>query len=72
MSAANLVIISSMFRGFFVGLLVIVSAVAVLAEENSIVAPETARPASSTAPPGTARDGQHDFDWEFGKWHTHL
>src|SRR5882757_3599031 len=17
-------------------------------------------------------DGQHDFDWEFGKWHTHL
>jgi hypothetical protein len=20
----------------------------------------------------TAQDGQHDFDWEFGKWHTHL
>ena len=18
------------------------------------------------------RDGRHDFDWEFGKWHTHL
>ena len=20
----------------------------------------------------TAQNGQHDFDWEFGKWHTHL
>src|SRR5207244_6965089 len=20
----------------------------------------------------TAQDGQHDFDWEFGNWHTHL
>ena len=40
---------------------------------------QTARPASSTAPPASppagpasARDGQHYFDWEFGKWHTHL
>jgi hypothetical protein len=40
-----------MIRGFL-GLLLIVSAVAALAQENS--------------------DGQHDFDWEFGNWHTHL
>jgi hypothetical protein len=40
-----------MIRGFL-GLLLIVSAVATFAQENP--------------------DGQHDFDWEFGKWHTHL
>ena len=40
-----------MIRGFL-GLLLIVSAVVALAQENS--------------------DGQHDFDWEFGNWHTHL
>jgi len=46
-----------MIRGFFsLGLLLIVSAVAALAQEKS----------------GTTRDGQHDFDWEFGTWHTHL
>ena len=33
---------------------------------------QTARPTSSTAPPASALDGQHDFDWEFGNWHTHL
>jgi hypothetical protein len=65
-------------RFFSLGLLLIVSAIAALAAENS-AAPETARSASSTAPPASltarpasARDGQHDFDWEFGKWHTHL
>ena len=68
---------TKMIRGFL-RLLLIVSAVAALAAENSAV-PETARPASSTAPPASltarpasVRDGQHDFDWEFGKWHTHL
>ena len=35
-----------------------------LAQENS-AAVETARPAS-------VRDGQRDFDWEFGKCHTQL
>ena len=52
-----------MIRGFL-GLLLIVSAVAALAQ-NASAAAETARPAS-------VRDGQHDFDWEFGNWHTHL
>jgi hypothetical protein len=52
-----------MIRGFL-GLLLIVGAVAALAQENSAAA-QTARPA-------TARDAQHDFDWEFGNWHTHL
>src|SRR5205809_7677301 len=36
----------------FLGLLLILSAVAALAQDKS--------------------DGQHDFDWEFGNWHTHL
>src|SRR5437773_3604427 len=57
-----------MIRGFL-GLLLIVSAVAALAQEKTA---QTARPASSTAPAASARDGQHDFDWEFGTWHTHL
>src|SRR5438552_2769337 len=35
-------------------------------------ASSTASPASSTARPASVRDGQHDFDWEFGNWHTHL
>src|SRR5512132_1244239 len=43
-------------RPFHLGLLLIVSAVTALAQENA----------------ATARDGQHDFDWEFGNWHTHL
>jgi hypothetical protein len=77
-----------MIRGFL-GLLLIVGAVAALAQENSAAAAatdakqrpgfQTARPASSTAPPASltarpasVRDGQHDFDWEFGNWHTHL
>jgi hypothetical protein len=58
-------------RSFNLGLLLIVSAAAALAQENSAAA-ETARPASPTAPSASARDGQRDFDWEFGKWHTHL
>src|SRR4030095_5283011 len=61
-----------MIRGFFsLGLLVIVSAAAAVAQDAPAAA-ETARPASSNAPPASARDGQHDFDWECGKWHTHL
>src|SRR2546430_12222702 len=40
----------------FLGLLLIMSAVTALAQGNS----------------ATSRDGQHDFDWEFGNWHTHL
>jgi hypothetical protein len=66
-----------MIRGFFrFGLLLIVSAVAGLARENSAAAAATdakqppafqnSRPTSSTATPASA------FDWEFGKWHTHL
>jgi hypothetical protein len=27
---------------------------------------------ASTTPPNAARDAQHDFDLEFGKWETHL
>ena len=44
------------------------------AQPASSIAPPaslTARPAS-TASPASAREGQHDFDWEFGKWRTHL
>ena len=48
----------------FLGLWLLVSAVVVLAHENSA----TSEPASSAS----ARNGQHDFDWEFGNWHTHL
>jgi hypothetical protein len=56
-------------RFFRLGLLLIVSAVAALAQEK---AAQTARPASSTARPASVHDRQHDFDWEFGNWHTHL
>ena len=28
--------------------------------------------ATPTKKPDTIRDGQHDFDFEIGKWHTHL
>ena len=56
---------TQMIRGFFnLGVMVIASAVAALAPEASAVG-ETAQTAS-------VRDGQHDFDWEFGNWHTHL
>jgi len=47
---------------WILGLLLIASAVAALAQDTSAAA-ETARPAS-------VHDGQHDFDWEFGNWHT--
>src|SRR5213078_4863092 len=57
-----------MIRGFL-GLLLIMSAVTALAQEKTA---KTARTASSTAPPASARDGQHAFDWEFGNWYTHL
>jgi hypothetical protein len=66
-----------MIRGFL-SLLLIVSAAAAPAQGNSTAAKTatpvsiTARPASTTAPPASARDGQHDFDWEFGKWNTNL
>ena len=52
-----------MIRGFLALLLIVSTAIA-LAQENS-AAPET-------APPASVREGQHDFDWEFGNWHTHL
>src|SRR5207244_7981856 len=58
-----------MIRGFLS--LLLIASTAALAQENSAGA-ETARPVSSPAPPASARDGQHDFDWEFGTWHTHL
>ena len=48
---ANDIQATQMIRAFL-GLLLIVSAVAAFAQENS--------------------GGQHDFDWEFGNWHTHL
>ena len=59
-----------MIRGFL-ALLLILSAVAALAQENSAAA-QTAGPASSTTRPASVPDGQHDFDWESGNWHTHL
>ena len=59
---------TQMIRGFL-GLLLMINAIAALAQENRA---QTARPASSTASPASARDGQHDFDWEFGNWHTDL
>ena len=40
----------------FLGLLLIMSGATALAQGNS----------------ATSRDRQHDFDWEFGNWHTHL
>jgi hypothetical protein len=30
------------------------------------------RPSSATQPPATTRDGQHDFDFNFGTWRTHI
>jgi hypothetical protein len=48
---------TQMISAFFrFGLLLIVSGVTSLALEKST----------------TPRNGQHDFDWEFGNWHTHL
>jgi hypothetical protein len=29
-------------------------------------------PQTSVRAPGAERDGQHDFDFEFGSWHAHL
>src|SRR6266403_1849812 len=77
-----------MIRGFL-GSLLVVAAIAALAQDKSAPAAatdakhrpgfqtappasSTARPASSTARPASVRDAQHDFDWEFGNWHTHL
>jgi hypothetical protein len=34
--------------------------------------PEPGFPQSAPAAQSTARDGQHDFDWEIGTWSTHL
>ena len=73
-----------MIRGFLGSLLVVaaIAALAALAQDKSAPAAatdakhrpgfQTAPPASSTARPASVRDGQHDFDWEFGNWHTHL
>jgi hypothetical protein len=39
------------------------------------MAPQAGPPASAdtpAAPAGERRDGQHDFDFEIGAWHTHL
>jgi hypothetical protein len=40
--------------------------------QSASAAPETARPASSTAPPTSAHDGQHDFDFDLGVWRTDI
>ncbi len=40
--------------------------------QNASAAPETARSASSTAPPASARDGQHEFDFAIGTWKSHV
>jgi hypothetical protein len=34
--------------------------------------PSTQPPGTAPPPPGTARDGQHDFDFEFGAWKMHI
>jgi hypothetical protein len=62
---------TKMIRGFL-GLLLIVSAVTAHAQENPAAAAATdakQRPRFQTARPVSV---QHDFDWEFGIWHTHL
>lgn len=40
-----------------------------LASIPAAAAQQTAPPAAAVAEP---RDGQHDFDWEFGSWATHV
>jgi hypothetical protein len=34
--------------------------------------PQTPQPGSDAPPASTARDGQHDFDFNVGVWHTHI
>lgn len=34
--------------------------------------PSTQPPGSPVLPPSTARDGQHDFDFDFGNWKMHI
>jgi len=52
----------------FLSLLLIASAVPAIAQENSAAAAAGQRPGFQTARPASV----HDFDWEFGTWHTHL
>ncbi|HEX2669107.1 MAG TPA: hypothetical protein VHP13_12100 [Gammaproteobacteria bacterium] len=38
-----------------------------------VLSEATSASATASGPPAaTARDGQHDFDWESGSWHTHV
>ena len=38
----------------------------------ALAAPAQAQPAATPAGDRAVRDGQHDFDWEFGTWKTRL
>jgi hypothetical protein len=47
-------------------------AILVMAAAGLIVFPAMSQPSPAPPGPATQRDGQHDFDWEIGRWTTHV